>query len=273
MRTVAVVQARLGSTRLPGKVLLPLAGQPLLSRVMRRAARARSVDAVVVATTTLPSDDRIVELAEREGWPVVRGSETDLLERYVQAARSHRADRVVRITSDCPLIDPGLIDDVAGALDREAGDYASNTLEPRTYPRGLDVEVVTRDALEAADRDDHDPASREHATPFIRRDPKRFRLVRVAGSRDESAHRWTVDTPEDYELVRRLYEALGRDDFTWLDALEVANANPAWARGNRGIRQKAAPGDGAGPTVDAPTVDVPAPDAPAPDAASGPGRR
>ena len=252
MRTVAVVQARLGSTRLPGKVLLPLAGQPLLSRVMSRAARASSVDDVVVATTTLASDDRIVDLAEREGWPVVRGSETDLLERYVQAARSHRADRVVRITSDCPLIDPGLIDDVAAALEREAGDYASNTLEPRTYPRGLDVEVVTRDALEVADREDVDAASREHATPFIRRDPKRFRLVRVAGVRDESAHRWTVDTPADYELVRRVYETLGGDDFTWLDALDVVNANPAWGTGNRGVAQKAAPGDGAVATVDVP---------------------
>jgi spore coat polysaccharide biosynthesis protein SpsF len=250
MRTVAVVQARLGSTRLPGKVLLPLAGQPLLARVMRRAARAGSVDDVVVATTTLPSDDRIVELADREGWPVVRGSETDLLERYVQAARKHRADRVVRITSDCPLIDPGLIDDVAMALEREAGDYASNTLEPRTYPRGLDVEVMSRDALEVAARKDHDPASREHATPFIRRDSSRFRLVRVAGDRDESAHRWTVDTPQDYDLVRRLYEALGRDDFTWLEALEVVNANPAWGTANRGIAQKQAPGDGALPTVD-----------------------
>lgn len=250
MRTVAVVQARLGSTRLPGKVLLPLAGQPLLIRVMRRAARALSVDDIVVATTTLPQDDRIVELAEGQGWPVVRGSEMDLLERYIQAARSHRADRVVRITSDCPLIDPALIDDVAAALEGEAGDYASNTLEPRTYPRGLDVEVMTRDALEAADREDHDPASREHATPFIRRDPERFRLVRVVGIRDESAHRWTVDTPQDYELVRRLYEVLGRDDFTWLDALEVVNANPAWGTANRGITQKAPPGDGALPTVD-----------------------
>jgi spore coat polysaccharide biosynthesis protein SpsF len=241
MRTVAVVQARVGSTRLPHKVMLPLNGEPILTRVMRRAARATSLDEVVVATTSLAADDAIAELADREGWPVTRGSETDLLDRYLQAARRHGADRVVRITSDCPLIDPELIDDVVAALEQERGDYASNTLEPRTYPRGLDVEAVTLAALEAAGRDDRDPASREHATPYIRRHPERFHLVRVAGAVDRSGHRWTVDTPEDYALVRRLYDALGRDDFTWLDALAVVDANPDWGTSNRGVVQKPVP--------------------------------
>jgi len=253
MRTIAVVQARLGSTRLPGKVLLPLAGEPILARVLRRTARAGLVDEVVVATTTLPSDDPIVDLAGSEGLPVVRGSEADLLDRYLLAARAHQAERVVRITSDCPLIDPVLIDDVAAAIAREAGDYASNTLEPRSYPRGLDVEMVTRDALEVAGEEDRDPASREHATPFIRRHPDRFRLVRVAGAEDHSGHRWTVDTAEDYDLVRQLYDALGRDDFTWLDALEVVDANPAWGTSNRDVSQKPAPGDGAVATADTST--------------------
>ena len=239
MRTVAIVQARTGSTRLPGKVLLPLLGAPLVSRVVARTRRAASVDEVAVATTTLRSDDPIVELAAREGWPVTRGSETDLLDRYLQAARAHEADRIVRITSDCPLIDPDLIDDVVRALDRQKADYGSNTLEPRTYPRGLDVEVVTRAALEAAWQEDLDPASREHATPFVRLHPERFRPVRVHGSDDRSEHRWTVDTPEDYELVRRIYEALGRDDFTWLEALDVVTANPSWGTGNRHVPQKA----------------------------------
>ena len=143
-RVVAIVQARTGSTRLPGKVLLPLLGTPMLSMVMRRAARARSVDEVVVATTKSSADDSIVELARREGWRYERGSETDLLDRYVQAARANDAAVVVRITSDCPLIDPVLIDEAVGAFSGAAGgDYASNTLEPRTFPRGLDVEVVT----------------------------------------------------------------------------------------------------------------------------------
>lgn len=242
MRTVAVIQARTGSTRLPGKVLLPLLDRPLLSMVVRRAARATSVDEVVVATTTLDQDGVIADLAGREGWPLVRGSEDDLLDRYLQAARSHRADRVVRITSDCPLIDPGLVDDVVAALDGPAADYASNTLEPRTYPRGLDIEVMTSDALETAGREDRDAASREHATPYIRTHPERFRLVRVAGDVDRSEHRWTVDTAEDYELVRRICEAFGHDGFSWLEALEVVDAHPGWADLNRHVRQKAAPG-------------------------------
>lgn len=240
-RTVAVVQARMGSTRLAGKVMLPLLGEPILTRVMRRAARATSVDLVVVATTTLAADDAIAELAGREGWPVIRGSEADLLDRYIAAGRRHRADRVVRITSDCPLVDPALIDDVVRALEREDGDYSSNTLEPRTYPRGLDVEAVTLAALEAAGLADRDPASREHATTYVRRHPERFRLVRVAGEVDRSGHRWTVDTPEDYALVRRLYEALGGDAFSWLDALAVVEANPDWGTSNRGVVQKSVP--------------------------------
>jgi len=241
-RTVVVVQARTGSTRLPGKVLLPLLGEPVLTRVIRRARRAGSVDEVAVATTTLPADDPIVELAEREGWPVVRGSEHDLLGRYLQAARERGAERVVRITSDCPLIDADLIDRVVGTLVRNGADYASNTLEPRTYPRGLDVEAFTVGALEVADREDRDPGSREHATPWIRTHPERFRIARVAGDEDLSAHRWTLDTPEDYELLRRIYQALGHDGFGWREALSVVQANPDWPALNRDIVQKAAPG-------------------------------
>jgi spore coat polysaccharide biosynthesis protein SpsF len=241
-RTVAVIQARTGSTRLPGKVLRPLLGEPMLSHVVRRTARASHIDQVVVATTTLSLDQPIVDLGAAEGWSIVRGSEADLLDRYVLAARSADADRVVRITSDCPLIDPGLIDDVVDALVREAGDYASNTLEPRTYPRGLDVEAMTIAALVAADAEDHDPASREHATPWLRSHPDQFRLVRVGADVDRSAHRWTVDTPEDYELVRQIYETIGHDRFTWLEALAVVEAHPRWSNLNRHVPQKAAPG-------------------------------
>lgn len=240
MRTVAIIQARTGSTRLPGKVLLPLLGEPLLSHVFRRTSRASRVDETVIATTTAPDDDVLADLASREGWPLVRGSEMDLLDRYVQAAHVHDAELVVRITSDCPLIDPELIDEVVAAVDEDV-DYASNSLEPRTYPRGLDVEAIRLTALDEADRADRDPASREHATPFIYRHPEAFRLRRVAAARDLSAHRWTVDTPEDYELVRRIFEALGRDDFRWTDALAVVDAHPDWAALNRHVRQKTVP--------------------------------
>jgi spore coat polysaccharide biosynthesis protein SpsF len=240
-RTVAIIQARTGSTRLPGKVLLPLLGEPLLSVVVRRVGRASSVDVVVVATTTLPADDAIVELGKRDGWLVERGSEMDLLDRYLAAARAHGADRVVRITSDCPLIDPAVVDEVVAALDGAGADYASNTLVPRTFPRGLDVEVMTMAALEAAGEADTDPASREHATPYIYRHPQRFRLSGVRLPVDLSSHRWTVDTPEDYELVRRIYDALGRDDVAWRDALAIVESNPEWSDLNRHIEQKTVP--------------------------------
>ena len=239
--TVAIIQARLGSTRLPGKVLLPLLGEPLLAHVVRRVSRATSLDTTVVATTVLPADDAIVELGRREGWIVERGSERDLLDRYLQAARAHAAERVVRITSDCPLIDPDLIDKVVRTLSASGSDYASNTLEPRTWPRGLDVEAMTAAALEAANVADQDPHSREHATPYIYRHPETFKLAAVRSPVDLSAHRWTVDTPEDYELVRRIYDELGRDDFSWRDALAVVEAHPDWPELNRDVAQKSLP--------------------------------
>jgi spore coat polysaccharide biosynthesis protein SpsF len=241
MKTVAIVQARMGSTRLPGKVLLPLLEEPLLVRVMRRAGRSSRVDEVVLATTTRRADDQLVALADRERWPVVRGSEDDLLDRYVQAARAHSADVVVRITSDCPLLDPAVVDATIDAFGGGTWDYASSALEPRTFPRGLDVEVVAAEALERAWREDPDPASREHATPYIYRHPELFRLLRVPGPDDQSRHRWSVDTPEDYELVRRIYAALGRDDFGWRQALAVVDGHPGWAELNRHVVQKTVP--------------------------------
>jgi spore coat polysaccharide biosynthesis protein SpsF len=194
-----------------------------------------------VATTTLPDDDAIVALASSQGWPVERGSETDLLDRYLAAARAHDADVVVRITSDCPLIDPDVIDATVEAFQAADVDYASNTLEPPTYPRGLDVEVVARAALERAWREDADPDWREHATPYLYRHPESFRLLRVPAGDDHADVRWTLDTPEDYELIKRIYEALGRDDFGWREALAVVEANPAWAAINSAVAQKAVP--------------------------------
>jgi spore coat polysaccharide biosynthesis protein SpsF len=236
--TLAIVQARTGSTRLPGKVLLPLLGEPVLVHVMRRVSRARLLDGAVVATTVEPGDDPIERLAAAEGWPLVRGSEQDLLDRYLLAARTHGADIVVRITSDCPLIDPELIDAVIAARRDTGADYASNTLPPRTYPRGLDVEAMTIAALETAGREDTDPASREHATPYLYRNPGRFRLQPVAGAADLSMHRWTLDTPEDLALIERIYERFGRDDFGWMETLALLEAYPGWNELNRHVRQK-----------------------------------
>jgi spore coat polysaccharide biosynthesis protein SpsF len=213
----------------------------MLTLVERRVSRATAIDLTVVATTRRPEDDVIVDLGRREGWAVERGSEDDLLDRYVEAARAHDADVVVRITSDCPLIDPGVIDRTVAAFRADDADYASNTLEPATYPRGLDVEVIRRAALERADREDRDPAWREHATPYIYRHPESFRLLRVPAEDDHADQRWSVDTQEDFALVRRIYEALGRDDFGWREALAVVEAHPSWSSINRHVVQKVVP--------------------------------
>ncbi len=178
-----------------------------------------------------------------EGWPVVRGSETDLLDRYLAAARAHDAEVVVReSTSDCPPDShPEVIDATVRAFRAAHADYASNSLHPPTYPRGLDVEVVARAALERAGHEDRDPMWREHATPYLYRHPELFRLLRVPAPEDRSGQRWTVDTPEDLELVQRIYNALGRDDFGWRQALAVVEAHPDWLAINRDVVQKVVP--------------------------------
>lgn len=237
MKTVCVIQARMSSTRLPGKVLLPLLDRPVLDWVVRRTRAAETLDDVVVATTTNAADDPIAEYCEAEAVPVFRGSEEDVLSRYMGAADKHGADAVVRVTSDCPFIDARLVDRVVGALREEGADYASNILEPRTYPRGLDVEAFTADALRTAAAEATRAGWREHVTPFFYRQPERFDLVGVWGEEDHSEHRWTLDTPDDLRLLRLLAEELGRWDFGWRQALEAAQAHPEWSAINRDVAQ------------------------------------
>ena len=237
MKTVAIIQARLGSTRLPGKVLLDLAGEPMLARVVNRVRRARRVDEVVIATTTEKRDDELASLCAKRGWPCSRGSEQDVLDRYYQAALAHKADRVVRITSDCPLIDPQVIDSVIEGIDLQQSEYSSNTIR-RTYPRGLDVEAFTFATLEIAGREDKNPAWREHVTQFIVRHPERFGITQLSYDDDHSHRRWTVDTPEDFALVEKIYNHFGHDEFTWEDVLKVLAQNPNWELINQGIEQK-----------------------------------
>lgn len=241
MNTIIIVQARMTSTRLPGKVLLPLAGVPMLTRLVQRLRRVQRADAIVIATTTNATDDAIAMLCNTLGVPCHRGSEHDVLSRYADAARLHGADVVVRITSDCPLIDPALIDRVIAAYQEGGSDYVSNMLPP-TWPYGMAVEVFSATALQQAHAGATQVAEREHVTPFIYGHPERYRLRNVASPVDLSQHRWTVDTPEDYELVRRLFEALYpvRPHFTQNDILEVLDAHPDWMAINQHIRQKPA---------------------------------
>jgi spore coat polysaccharide biosynthesis protein SpsF len=236
--TTAIIQARMSSTRLPGKVLLDLAGEPMLARVVERTRRAQTVDRVIVATTVEPVEDPIVELCRARGWNVFRGSRDDVLDRYYQAALADRADPIVRITSDCPLIDPTVIDRVTARVGGTV-DYASNINPRRTFPRGLDVEAFSFAALSAAWHEDRDPSGREHVTPFLYRRPQRFCVALVESDRPETAsHRWSVDTPEDYELLKRIYAEFPGDDFTWEEVLTLLGRHPDWAEINRHIEQK-----------------------------------
>lgn len=242
MRTVAIVQARMGSTRLPGKVLRTLVDRPMLAWVCERLMRARLLDSIVVASSTLPADDPIEGLCHERGWSIFRGSESDVLGRYVGAVAAVRAESVVRVTSDCPLIDPHVVDLVIASYQASSPpcDYASNTLE-RSYPRGLDVEVFSRVALERADAEDSNPGSREHVTPWIYRHPESFRLRNVENAVDLSRHRWTVDTVEDFEFVSRILGVFGGSEFSWGNVLELLDRNPDWCAVNASIHQRSVP--------------------------------
>lgn len=230
MKVLVVVQARTSSSRLPGKVLMPLAGKPLLVRMIERVRAARTRFGLCIATTDAVADDAIAELAQRMDVACVRGHPTDLLERHIQAARQFDADVVAKVPSDCPLIDPAVIDLVMGAfLDEPGFDYVSN-LHPATWPDGYDVEVMTRAALETAHREATRSLEREHTTPFLWERPERFRLKNVTWDRDlQMSHRLTVDYPQDYLLIRAVFEALYRENtppFTLDAILEYLDLHP-----------------------------------------------
>jgi spore coat polysaccharide biosynthesis protein SpsF len=236
---VAIIQARMGSVRLPGKVLMDLGGAPMLVRVIERVGRAH-LDQVIVATSSSPADDAVAAVAAATGVPVFRGAETDVLDRFYQTAKAHRADVIVRVTADCPLIDPGVIDRVVTAFQQAepSVDFASNCLV-RSYPQGLDVEVTTLDALSQAWAEAWADYERAHVMPFIYRHPDRFRLLNVQDTVDRSTMRWTVDTPDDLAFVRAVYARLGNHDaFSWTDVLQVLQAEPDVATLNRHVRQK-----------------------------------
>lgn len=212
-RRVIIVQARMQSRRFPGKVLQPVWGKPLLERQLMRLRRCCEIDEVCLATTDRGDDEPIVQLARRAGVACHRGSTNDVLARYVGAARQMRAEVIIRVTGDCPLVDPGVIDRVVNQLCEHAAtcDYASNVLE-RTYPRGLDVEAFFFDALLRMDRLARSPAAREHVTLTVRSErPELFLTRSIRDDEDNSDLRWTVDAPADLELIHRLYEDLDLD--------------------------------------------------------------
>jgi spore coat polysaccharide biosynthesis protein SpsF len=236
-RTVAIIQARLGSTRLPGKVLADLGGATMLACVIQRARACRVIDDVVVATTRDPADDAVAREAAACGAAVVRGPEDDVLARYLVAARASGADVIVRITSDCPLLDPDVVGAVAALSDTV--DYASNT-HRRTFPRGLDVEALHRDTLERIGRLGRSRAAREHVTAYVMEEPSLFRIDHFLAASDDSDLRWTVDTEADLAMVRGLYAAfdLGARILPYAEVVAAVRANPRLASANAHVIQK-----------------------------------
>ena len=270
-RTVAIVQGRMNSSRLPGKILLDLVGRPMLEHVLERARRARSLDQVVMATTTDPSDDPVETFCRAKGYPVFRGDMFDVLDRFYQAARQFEAGIVVRITADCPVIDPALIDMTVQVLQspdagrKPAVDFSCNRLPPpwkRTFPIGLDVEVCTFAALECAWQKADQKFHREHVMPYFyegvvfsetsiplnTRDhsmqtgisPRGFCIAQLHHDPDYGAMRWTVDTPEDLEVMRSVLARFDRDDFSWQDVLALQESEPEIFAINAAVEHKTA---------------------------------
>lgn len=241
MKTVIISQARMTSTRLPGKILKEVLGKPLLEYQIERLLRVPNADALVIATTVNASDEPVAQLCDRLRIPCFRGSEDDVLARYYHAAREHRADIVVRVTSDCPLIDPAVVATVIEEFKREPRrfDYVANTLE-RTFPRGMDTEVFSFAALAEAHREATLPAHREHVTAFIYNQPQRYRLGNVKNDTDCSRYRWTVDTIEDFDLISRIIAAVypSQREFTMAHCLAAYRDHPEWLAINSHIEQK-----------------------------------
>lgn len=238
MKIVAIIQARMGSSRLPGKTLAKISGRSMLALVCHRLGQAALLDELVVATSLQPADGKIMAECRRLRVACFRGSEHDVLDRYHEAAERHAADVVLRITADCPLIDPQVVDRVVAAFLAERPDYASNTLQ-RSWPRGLDAEVIGAAALAWAAREATAAHERVHVTPYIYRRPDSFRLVSVTGLEDHSHQRWTVDWPQDLEFVRAVYRRLGTEGtFSWRDVEALLAREPALAELNRHVAQK-----------------------------------
>ncbi|RXI45892.1 acylneuraminate cytidylyltransferase [Clostridium tetani] len=242
MKVVCIVQARVGSTRLPGKVLKKIWGKTVLEHDINRLKRVKNIHEIVIATTTLEKDNAIVKECERLGVKYFRGSEEDVLSRYYYAAKQNNADIVVRVTSDCPLIDSEVSENVIQYYldNKERYDYVSNTIE-RTYPRGLDTEVFSFIALKKAFEEAINKRDREHVTVYIWDNPKIFKLGQCKNNQDHSDLRWTLDTKEDYELIRKIYEYLYNKkemNFDMYTILDLYNKHPELRKINDNIEQK-----------------------------------
>ena len=244
MKTAAVIQARMGSERLPGKVLMDIAGKPMIDRVVERVQRCESIDGVIVATTTNAKDDQLADHCRSLGVKVIRGSEEDVLSRYALAAEKFHCQTVVRITSDCPLLDPKIVDQVVYEVSENPGvQYACNFFPQRLFPRGLDAEAIRAQLLQQINKEATDSRHREHVTLKIYEHASRFNIASVSNRLDHSHLRWTVDTEADLRLVRKIFEHFARQDivdFGYPEIMRVLTQNWHWCEINRKVLQKAA---------------------------------
>lgn len=244
MKVVAIIQARLGSTRLPGKILKKVLDKPLLEYQIERVRRAKTIDQIIIATTINENDDSIIELCDKLYIPYYRGSEEDVLSRYYEAATKFHADVIVRLTSDCPIIDPNVIDKVVSCYleHQNEYDYVSNTLI-RTYPRGLDTEVISYRILKQIYKEANEQIYREHVTTYLYNNYEKFKLLNVQNDFNESKHRWTVDTKEDFYLIEKIIQELypKNNNFSINDVLNLLQENPEWYYINQHAKQKKFP--------------------------------
>lgn len=245
MKVVAIVQARMGSTRLPNKVMKPIGGVPMIEILLARLSRAKEVHEIVVATSTDERNLPLVEHVRKLGFSCVQGSENDVLDRYLQAAREHEADVLLRITGDCPLVDPALVDQCIRQFHTSPVDYLSN-VDPPTYPDGLDIEVFTRQALEQAARETSDPSDHEHVTPYLRKSNK-FKKGNLQNSEDLSALRWTVDEQADFDVVSGVFAHFAPDiHFSWQQVCDLLRSRPELFVTNQQIARNEGAGLGTG---------------------------
>lgn len=232
MRTVAIVQARMGSTRFPNKVMRPISGTPMIQLLLERLSRAKLIDQIVLATSLDVRNQPLIEHVRKLGYEVYQGSEHDVLDRYYQAAVPLRPDAIIRITGDCPLIDPELVDAAISVFQQGGVDYVSNTTPP-SYPDGLDVEAFSFAALVRAWNEAKQPYEREHVTPYIKQSGE-FRLLNLVYAEDCSSERWTVDEPEDFEVVEKVFRHFEpRRDFGWREVMALRQEHPEWFEANR----------------------------------------
>lgn len=239
LKATAIIQARIGSTRLPKKIFLPLSGKPILWHVYQRVKKSKLIDDVVIATTDLPEDDLVEKFCIENKINYFRGSSDDVLSRYYFTAKNFQSDIIVRITSDCPLIDSNVIDEIIKLFISENADYASNVLE-RTFPRGYDTEVFSFSVLEKTFFEAKEKFEREHVTPFIYNHPEIFKLVSYKINKDYSSLRLTIDTQEDYNLIKIIYDSLfdSNNFFNLDDVINFLNKNPELIKINQHIEQK-----------------------------------